>query len=101
MKYFNETYIKRKFLTRNEWADTYKAIHATTDEKVILKVLVRKSNDEEYINKLLKEVEVLKNIKNPNLIHVNHMFKYSGCGKTYYYIEGEYFKGISLERKVS
>lgn len=101
MKYFNETYIKRKFLTRNEWADTYKAIHATTDEKVILKVLVRKSNDEEYINKLLKEVEVLKNIKNPNLIHVNHMFKYSGCGKTYYYIEGEYFKGISLEEKLA
>lgn len=101
MKYFNETYIKRKFLTRNEWADTYKAIHATTDEKVILKVLVRKSNDEEYINKLLKEVEVLKNIKNPNLIHVNHIFKYSGCGKTYYYIEGEYFKGISLEEKLA
>ena len=101
MKYFNETYIKRKFLTRNEWADTYKAIHATTEEKVILKVLVRKSNDEEYINKLLKEVEVLKNIKNPNLIHVNHMFKYSGCGKTYYYIEGEYFKGISLEEKLA
>ena len=101
MKYFNETYIKRKFLTRNEWADTYKAIHATTDEKVILKVLVRKSNDEEYINNLLKEVEILKNIKNPNLIHVNHMFKYSGCGKTYYYIEGEYFKGISLEEKLA
>lgn len=101
MKYFNETYIKRKFLTRNEWADTYKAIHATTEEKVILKVLVRKSNDEEYINNLLKEVEILKNIKNPNLIHVNHMFKYSGCGKTYYYIEGEYFKGISLEEKLA
>ena len=101
MKYFNETYIKRKFLTRNEWADTYKAIHATTEEKVILKVLVRKSNDEEYINNLLKEVEILKHIKNPNLIHVNHMFKYSGCGKTYYYIEGEYFKGISLEEKLA
>ena len=101
MKYFNETYIKRKFLTRNEWADTYKAIHATTEEKVILKVLVKKSNDEEYINNLLKEVEILTNIKNPNLIHVNHMFKYSGCGKTYYYIEGEYFKGISLEEKLA
>lgn len=33
MKYFNETYIKRKFMTRNEWADTYKAVHATTEEK--------------------------------------------------------------------
>lgn len=101
MKYFNETYIKRKFMTRNEWADTYKAVHATTEEKVILKVLVRKSQDEEYINNLLKEVDNLKTIRNPNLIHVNNMFKYSGCGKTYYYIDGEYFKGISLEEKLA
>lgn len=100
MKYFNETYIKRRFVTRNDWADTYKAIHSSTEEKVTLKVLVRKSNDEEYINNLLKEVEILKNIKNPNLINVNNMFQYSGCGKTYYYIEGEYFKGISLEEKL-
>lgn len=100
MKYFNETYIKRRFVTRNDWADTYKAIHSSTEEKVTLKVLVKKSNDEEYINNLLKEVEILKNIKNPNLINVNNMFQYSGCGKTYYYIEGEYFKGISLEEKL-
>ena len=101
MKYFNETYIKRKFMTRNEWADTYKAIHATTEEKVVLKVLVKKSNDDEYIKNLLKEVNTLKNIKNSNLINVKNMFKYSGCGKTYYYIEGEYFKGISLEEKLT
>lgn len=101
MKYFNETYINRRFITRNEWADTYKAIHSTTEEKVILKVLVRKSNDEEYIKNLLKEVETLKNIDNPNLIHVNNMFQYSGCGKNYYYIESEYFKGISLEEKLT
>ncbi|WP_434799563.1 protein kinase domain-containing protein [Terrisporobacter vanillatitrophus] len=100
MKYFNETYIKRRFVTRNDWADTYKAIHSSTEEKVTLKVLVKKSNDEEYINNLLKEVEILKNIKNPNLINVNNMFQYSGCGKTYYYVEGEYFKGISLEEKL-
>ena len=100
MKYFNETYIKRRFVTRNDWADTYKAIHSNTEEKVTLKVLVKKSNDEEYIKNLLKEVEILKNIKNPNLINVNNMFQYSGCGKTYYYIEGEYFKGISLEEKL-
>lgn len=100
MKYFNETYIKRRFVTRNDWADTYKAIHSSTEEKVTLKVLVKKSNDEEYIKNLLKEVEILKNIKNPNLINVNNMFQYSGCGKTYYYIEGEYFKGISLEEKL-
>lgn len=101
MKYFNETYTKRKFMTRNEWSDTYRAIHAETEEKVILKVLVRKSNDERYVNSLRKEVEILKNIKNPNLINVNNMFKYSGCGKVYYYLEGEYFKGISLEEKLS
>lgn len=100
MKYFNETYIKRRFVTRNDWADTYKATHSSTEEKVTLKVLVRKSNDEEYINNLLKEVEIFKNIKNSNLINVNNMFQYSGCGKTYYYIEGECFKGISLEEKL-
>ena len=97
MKYFNETYKKREFLRRNEWADTYRATHAVTDEHVTLKVLAKKSNDEEYINNLLKEVETIKTIKNPNLIHVNNMFKYSGFGKTYYYIEGEYFKGDSLK----
>lgn len=101
MKYFNETYIKRKFVTRNEWADTYKAIHANTEEKVLLKVLVKKSNDDEYIKDLLKEVDVLKNISSSNLINVKNMFKYSGCGKTYYYIESEYFKGISLEEKLT
>ena len=100
MKYFNETYKKREFLSRNEWADTYRATHAVTDEHVTLKVLAKKSNDEEYINNLLKEVETIKTIKNPNLIHVNNMFKYSGFGKTYYYIEGEYFKGDSLKEVI-
>ena len=52
MKYFNETYKKREFLRRNEWADTYRATHAVTDEHVTLKVLAKKSNDEEYIKRL-------------------------------------------------
>lgn len=101
MKYFNETYRKRQFITRNEWADTYKSIHAITEKEVILKVLVKDSKDEEYINHLSKEVEILKKMKNPNLIHVNNMFQYNGCGKTYYYIEGEYFKGITLKEKIA
>lgn len=100
MRYFNETYIKRQFITRNEWADTYKAIDSITDEKVILKVLVRKSQDNKYINNLLKEVQVLKTIKNPNIVNMHNMLKYSGCGKIYYYIECEYFKGISLAEKL-
>ena len=100
MKRFNETYGKRQFLSRNEWADTYKAIHSESEEKVIVKVLVNKSTDEEYINNLSKEVKILKEIKNPNLIHINNMFQYSACGKTYYYIESEYFKGISLGEKI-
>ena len=86
-------------MTRNEWADTYKAVHATTEEKVILKVLVRKSQDEEYINNLLKEVENLKTIRNPNLIHVNNMFKYSGCeyDDDYYSQPGDLFRLMSAE----
>ena len=43
MKRFNETYGKRQFLSRNEWADTYKAIHSESEEKVIVKVLVNKN----------------------------------------------------------
>lgn len=100
MKRFNETYGKRQFLSRNEWADTYKAIHSESEEKVIVKVLVNKSTDEEYINNLSREVKIIKEIKNPNLIHINNMFQYSACGKTYYYIESEYFKGISLGEKI-
>lgn len=100
MKRFNETYGKRQFLSRNEWADTYKAIHSESEEKIIVKVLVNKSTDEEYINNLSKEVKIIKEIKNPNLIHINNMFQYSACGKTYYYIESEYFKGISLGEKI-
>ena len=87
MNRFNETYGKRKFISRNEWADTYKAIHAQSEEKVIVKLLVNKSDDEKYINNLSKEVSILKDIKNDNLIHINDMFQYSACGKTYYYIE--------------
>ena len=71
-----------------------------SEEKVIVKVLVNKSTDEEYINNLSKEVKIIKEIKNPNLIHINNMFQYSACGKTYYYIESEYFKGISLGEKI-
>ena len=97
MKRFNETYGKRQFLSRNEWADTYKAIHSESEEKVIVKVLVNKSTDEEYINNLSKEVKIIKEIKNPNLIHINNMFQYSACGKTYYYIESEYFEGLNLK----
>ena len=100
MKRFNETYGKRKFLSRNEWADTYKAIHSKTEEKVIVKVLVNKSHDEVYINNLSKDIEILKNINSPNLIHVHDMFQYSACGKNYYYIESEYFKGITLKEKL-
>ena len=100
MKRFNETYGKRKFISRNEWADTYKAIHAQSEEKVIVKLLVNKSDDEKYINNLSKEVSILKDIKNDNLIHINDMFQYSACGKTYYYIESEYFKAITLEERI-
>ena len=100
MKRFNETYGKRKFLSRNEWADTYKAIHSGNEDIVLVKLLVNKSNDEEYINNLSNEIKIIKSIKNPNLININDMFQYSACGKSYYYIESEYFKGISLEKKI-
>lgn len=102
MRRFNETYKKRQFISRNDWADTYKSIHAQTEETVILKVISNRSKNEKYINNLLKEVEELKKIKNSNLTSVHEMFKYDGIGEAhYYYIEGEYFKGITLKEKLS
>ena len=101
MKRFNETYRKRQFITRNQWADTYKAIHADTEEKVILKVLVRQGDDKEYISHLSQEVDKIKNIKNNSLIHIHNMYQYSAFGKSYPYIEGEYFKGITLKEKLA
>ena len=101
MKRFNETYRKRQFITRNQWADTYKAIHADTEEKVILKVLVRQGDNEEYISHLSQEVDKIKNIKNNSLIHIHNMYQYSAFGKSYPYIEGEYFKGITLKEKLA
>lgn len=102
MRRFNETYKKRQFITRNDWADTYKSIHAETEETVILKVISNRSENEEYINNLSKEVEELKQIKHPNLTYVHGIFKYDGIGQAhYYYIEGEYFKGISLKDRLN
>ncbi len=75
MRRFNETYKKRQFISRNDWADTYKSIHAQTEETVILKVISNRSKNEKYINNLLKEVEELKKIKNSNLTSVHEMFK--------------------------
>ncbi len=100
MKYFNETYTKRIFITRNEWADTYKAINAKTKDIVTLKILSNKTDDKEYIQELSKEVKILKEIQSSNLVNVDDMFVYSGLGKVYHYIEGEYYKGISLEEKL-
>ena len=102
MRRFNETYKKRQFITRNDWADTYKSIHSHTEESVILKVISNRSENEEYINNLSKEVEELKQIKHPNLTSVHGIFKYDGIGQAhYYYIEGEYFKGISLKDRLN
>lgn len=101
MKRFNETYRKRKFLSRSEWADTYKAIHSKTEEIVIVTLLINRSSDEEYIKNLSREVNLLKKINNPNLVHIHDMFQYGAYDKNYYYIESEYFKSITLEEKLN
>ena len=61
-------------MTRNEWADTYKAVHATAEEKVILKVLVRKSQDEEYINNLFSKYDKISALT-ISLEFINMLFK--------------------------
>ena len=97
MKNFEETYNIRHLIYQNDWAHVYKAINSITHDIVILKVLVNQSDNKDYIDKLIKEVDILKNMENTNSIAVNHISRYMEDGKTYYYIETEYFEGESLE----
>lgn len=44
MKIFNQKYIQRQFINKNEYTETYREINSITNDKVILKVLNNESN---------------------------------------------------------
>lgn len=100
MNNFNEKYGEKQFINRSQWADTYKAVNSITQDVVTLKVIINNSNDKEYIDNLQKEVRILKEMENPNLICINTMGSIAGEENTYPYIECENFPGISLKEKL-
>lgn len=100
MNNFSEKYGDRKLINKGQWGDTYKAINSITKDAVTLNVLINNINNNEYMDNLQKEVEILKDMENPNLICVNTMGSITEEGNTYPYIESESFPGISLKEKL-
>ena len=100
MNNFNKKYGEKQFINRSQWADTYKAVNSITQDIVTLKVIINNSNNKEYIDNLQKEVRILKEMENHNLICINTVGSIVGEGNTYLYIECENFSGISLKEKL-
>ncbi len=100
MNNFNEKYGERQIINRSQWADTYRAVNSITQDIVTLKVIINNSNNKEYIDDLRKEVRILKDMENPNLICINTVGSIVGEENTYPYIECENFSGISLKEKL-
>ena len=96
MKIFNQKYINRQFINKNEDTETYSAINSITNNTVILKVI----NNESNINELKDKINILKNIENKNLIATNTIGSFIENDKTYYYIETEDFPSESLSEKM-
>ncbi len=100
MNNFNKKYGEKQFINRSQWADTYKAVNSITQDIVTLKVIINNSNNKEYIDNLQKEVRILKEMENHNLICINTLGSIVGEENTYPYIECENFSGISLKEKL-
>lgn len=100
MNNFNEKYGERQIIDRSQWADTYRAVNSITQDIITLKVIVNNSNNKEYIDNLRKEVRILKDMENPNLICINTVGSIVGEENSYPYIECENFPGISLKEKL-
>ena len=88
------------FRSYRGWADTYRAVNSITQDIITLKVIVNNSNNKEYIDNLRKEVRILKDMENPNLICINTVGSIVGEENSYPYIECENFPGISLKEKL-
>lgn len=100
MNNFDEKYGEKQFVNRSQWADTYKAVNSITQDIVTLKVIINNSNNKEYIDNLQKEVRILKEMENHNLICINTMGSIVVEENTYPYIECQNFSGISLKEKL-
>lgn len=97
MKDFNSKYTIRDFIDKNKWSNVYLAINKETNKKVILNVLINVNNNESNLDNFIKEINKLKNINSRNVISINEISTYINKEKTYYYIESEYFDGLTLD----
>ena len=96
MRNFNEKYTIRDFIDKNKWSNVYQGINNKTNDKIILNIITNIKSNEDSLEKFKKEVNLLKEIDNPNLISIKDMSSYINKDKTYYYIESEYFEGLTL-----
>ena len=100
MNNFNDKYTIRDFIDKNKWSNVYIGVNNETCETIILNMLINVGpNDENLIN-FKEEVNLLKEINSPNLTSINNISTYMNKDKTYYYIESEYFEGLTLKELI-
>lgn len=100
MNNFNDKYTIRDFIDKNKWSNVYIGVNNETGETIILNMLINVGpNDENLIN-FKEEVNLLKEINSPNLTSINNISTYMNKDKTYYYIESEYFEGLTLKELI-
>ena len=100
MNNFNDKYTIRDFIDKNKWSNVYIGVNNETGETIILNMLINVGpNDENLIN-FNEEVNLLKEINSPNLTSINNISTYMNKDKTYYYIESEYFEGLTLKELI-
>lgn len=97
MKNFNNKYTIRDFIDKNKWSNVYIAINKETNEQIVLNILINVEGNEENLENFKKEVNLLEEINNSNVICINEISTYMKKDKIYYYIESENFEGLTLD----
>lgn len=97
MKNFNNKYTIRDFIDNNKWSNVYMAINKETNEQIVINILINVEGNEENLENFKREVNLLEDINNPNVICINEISTYMKKDKVYYYIESENFEGLTLD----
>ncbi|MDY3372311.1 MAG: protein kinase [Terrisporobacter othiniensis] len=97
MKNFNNKYTIRDFIDKNKWSNVYMAINKETNEQIVINILINVEGNEENLENFKREVNLLEDINNPNVICINEISTYMNKDKVYYYIESENFEGLTLD----
>ena len=73
------------------------AINKETNEQIVINILINVEGNEENLENFKREVNLLEDINNPNVICINEISTYMKKDKIYYYIESENFEGLTLD----